>query len=175
MPTKHGTEVQRSATELDVSPPKEEVKPLQQRVRFSSSTSDSGGSGEQVGSEIHCSSSSQAGHGDSGVEADLSALDLLDEDGASDNLAQELGEGTTECQKFIEITTGKGQGTQDSGNSGQHDFGENPRQTCPKRKGKGAKKEVMMIFGMVNRGVRQEQMVKQKNVAKEEDARGPER
>ena len=165
VPTTNGTEVQRSATELDVSLPKDEEKPLQQRVRFSSSTSDGGGgNGEQVGSEIHCSSSTQVGHGDSGVEADLSALDLLDEDGVSDDLAKEIGDGTTECQESINFPGAKGQVTQESsGNAGQSGFRESPIQICQKRKGKSVKKEVMLSFGMVKcDSVRQEQLVKQK-------------
>ena len=40
--------------------------------------------------------SSQAGHGDSGVEADLSVLNLYEDD-ASDYLAHESGESTAVC------------------------------------------------------------------------------
>jgi len=151
------TEVQRAATEVKTSLP-EEAKPLQQRVRFSSSTSSGG---DQTGS------SPQAGHGDSGVEADLSALNLHEECEATDYPAQELGKDTAVCQKSVDVIGFKGQGIQD--NVGQHDFGESPIQSCQKKKGKGMKKEVMMSFGMVkcDRGVRQEQMLKQKHVIKE--------
>ena len=166
------TEVQRTATELNTSLPKE-AEPLQQRVRFSSSTSS--GAGDQVdliGSEIQCSS--QAAHGDSGVEADLSALNLYDEDGETDHLAQELGEGTTACEKSIDLTASKGQGTQDSGKAGQRDCGESPIQTCQKRKGRGVKKEVMMSFGMVkcDGGVRQKN-VKKEGEQMKADGRSP--
>ena len=151
------TEVQRAATEVKTSLP-EEAKPLQQRVRFSSSTSIGG---DQTGS------SPQAGHGDSGVEADLSALNLHEECEATDYPAQELGKDTAVCQKSVDVIGFKGEGIQD--NVGQHDFGESPIQSCQKKKGKGMKKEVMMSFGMVkcDRGVRQEQMLKQKHVIKE--------
>jgi len=159
-------------TELNTSLSKE-AEALQQRVRFSSSTSS--GAGEQVdliGSEIHCSS--QAGHGDSGVEADLSALNLHEELDNQLHHPQELGEGTTVCQKSVDFAASKGHGTQDSGNAGQRDFGESPIQTCQKRKGKGMKKEVVMSFGMVkcDGGVRQKNVVKE-GVQMEADGRGP--
>ena len=165
-------EVQRTATELNTSLPKE-AEPLQQRVRFSSSTSS--GAGDQVdliGSEIQCSS--QAAHGDSGVEADLSGLNLYDEDGETDHLAQELGEGIRVCEKSIDLTASKGQGTQDGGKAGQRDCGESPIQTCQKRKGRGVKKEVMMSFGMVkcDGGVRQKN-VKKEGEQMRADGRGP--
>ena len=152
------TEEQRTAVEPHASFPGE-VEPLtQQGVRFSSSTSseeqrpcNSSNQVDFTGSEA------QTGHGDSGVEADLSALNLLEDD-ASEQLVQELG--TTVCQTAIDFTAGTGKGTQDNANSRKSECGESPTQACQRRKGKNMKrKEVMMSFGMVkcDGGVRQEQ------------------
>ena len=165
-------EEERTAIEPHASFP-EEAEPVQLRVRFSSSTS----SGEQmgcnsinhfIGSEIH---GSQVGHGDSGVEADLSHLNLHEDD-ASDYPAQELVEETTVCQKSIDFTAITGQDTQDSVNSRKPGLSESRTQVCQRRKGKSMKrKEVMMSFGMVKcDGVRQEQkVVKKEGEQMEED------
>ena len=135
-------------------------------MRFSSSTS----SGEQAGHNDQVdligfeNRGSQTGHGDSGVEADLSALNLHDEEDLGDNFAQELGEvGGEQYQESIDFAAADHE-------EGRHASDESPTQTCQKRKGKSTKrKEVMMSFGVVKcdgGGVRQEQMLKQKNVIK---------
>jgi len=110
---------------------------------------------ELTGSEIQ---GSQAGLGDSGVEADLSALNLHEDD-TSDYFAQQFDdegeEGTMLHHENVNVTN--------------PNLGENPAQGYQKKKGKGTKKkEVMMSFGVVKcdgGGVRQE--LKQTNVTKE--------
>jgi len=160
-------EEQRTAIEPTASFPGEAEPFKQQRVRFSSSTSseeqrpcNSSNQVDLTGSETQ---GSLTGHGDSGMEADLSALNLHEDD-AGEQLVQELG--TTVCQTAIDFTAGTGKGTQDNANSRKSECGESPTQACQRRKGKNMKrKEVMMSFGMVkcDGGVRQEQ----KNVKKE--------
>jgi len=155
------TEEQRTAIEPHASFPGEVESLIQQGVRFSSSTSseeqrpcNSPNQVDLTGSEAQ---GSKTGHGDSGVEADLSALNLHEDD-ASELLVQELG--TTVCQESIAFTAGTGEGTQDNASSRKSDCGESPTQACQRRKGKSMKrKEVMMSFGMVkcDGGVRQEQ------------------
>ena len=140
-------------------------------MQISSSTS----SGEQAGCNDQVdligfeNRGSQTGHGDSGVEADLSALNLHDEDDMGDNFAQELGGevGGEQYQESIDFAAADHE-------EGRHASDESPLQTCQKRKGKSTKrKEVMMSFGVVKcdgGGVRQqEQMLKQKNVIKENE------
>jgi len=122
-----------------------------------------------TGSEIQ---GSQAGLGDSGVEADLSALNLHEDD-TNDYFAQELdaegGKGTMLHQKSLDFTANIRQGTHENVNVTNPNLGENPAQGYQKKKGKGTKKkEVMMSFGVVKcdgGGVRQE--LKQTNVTKE--------
>jgi len=122
-----------------------------------------------TGSEIQ---GSQAGHGDSGVEADLSALNLHEDD-TSEYFAQQFDdegeEGTMLHQKSLDFTANIRQGTHENVNVTNPNLGENPAQGYQKKKGKGTKKkEVMMSFGVVKcdgGGVRQE--LKQTNVTKE--------
>ena len=161
-------EEERTAIEPHASFP-EEAEPVQLRVRFSSSTS----SGEQMGcNSINHFIGSEI-HGDSGVEADLSALNLHEDD-TYDYSAQELddegGEGAMLHLKSIELVANIRQGTHENVNVTNTNLGENPAQGYQKKKGKGTrKKEVMMSFGVVKYdvgGVRQE--LKQTNVIKED-------
>jgi len=161
-------EEQRTSPEHNNTSLIEEAETLKQKkLRFSSSTS----SGDQVGcnstNQVNLTGSeTQIRHGDSGVEADLSALNLQEED-ASDYFAQELddegGEDANLYQKSVDFKATAGQGIHDNVNEVTPSFGENPAKGCPKKRGKGSKKkEVMIRFGMVNcdGGVRQEQKLK---------------
>ena len=140
------TEEERNSPEPKPSLTEEtDAESQEQRLRFSSSTSRR----DLIGCETL---SSQTVLGDSGLEADLSALNLYTDD-TSDNFVQEP------CKV--------------GGGSGAHEripgLGESPVQACQKRKGKSSKrKEVMMSFGMVkcDGGGRQEQDAKQRNLSK---------
>ena len=106
------------------------------------------------------------GHGDSGVEADLSALNLCGDDISKYFIQDSVwGEDAMVNQISNDSTASNARDALESVKTPGHDFCESRKQVCQKRKGRSMKrKEVVMSFGMVkcDGGARQEQ----KNMSK---------